>query len=184
MGRISLLEKHPEIASRLANLIASGQFAKDACAAVGIGPSTYQVWLEKGRKQKRGQYRSFVDLIAEAESKRRVLLMGKVTNAAKEPKHWQAATWILTHTDPELFTPNIRVHVTQELESAISRLEAEFQNEPAIFTRILSALAGGAGLSAPAGGASEGSPGKHEGGGAVDSASALEAAARVPGPRR
>lgn len=184
VGRISLLQKHPELGAQIANLIASGQFAKDAAATVGVGESTFHHWLEQGRRQKRGRYRDFLELITTAESKRRVLLMGKVTKAAGEPKHWQAATWILTHTDPELFTPNVRVHVTQQLEGAISRLEAEFSNEPQIFARILSALAGSAGVSTAAGDAAGGGEGGDQASGLADPTLAIGSAARVPGARR
>lgn len=183
-GRISVLEKHPAIGRQIANLIASGQFAADAAVAVGIHIATYHQWCEKGRRQKRGRYRDFLDLITEAEAKRRALLMGRVTKAAAEPKHWQAATWILTHTDPELFTPNVRVHVTQQLEGALSRLEAEFSNEPAVFARILAALSGGAGVSAAAGDAPRGGEGQHEAGGFADPTPAVAVAVGVSGPRR
>ena len=177
-GRISDLAKKPEIAKRIAEHIADGNFAKDACALEGVGAATFHTWLAKGRAQKKGFYRDFADLIEGAETERRKRLLGKVSKAANEPKHWQAATWILTHTDPDLFTPNIRVHVTQQLDAALDRLAQEFANEPEVLARALAAIAGGAakpvgdGLRAVEGIAHGIGEGEAAGRGSVDPASA------------
>lgn len=166
----------------ITSLIAAGTLAVDACEAVDISQSTYYAWLRKGRKQRRGQYRQFVAAISKAESVRRAFLLGKVTAAAKEPRHWQAAAWVLQHTDAAMFSPQLHVHVKTELSAALERLESEFKNEPAILERAYAAIVGGSGLSTAAGDPpGEGAAG-NGGRPFPDPSAAIAAATRIPGP--
>lgn len=149
VGRPSKLD--PATQGKLVQLIQGGMFAQDAAAAVGVGVSTFYAWLEKGRKQKRGEYREFREAIDRAQALRRSRLMSKVVKAAGETRHWQAAAWVLQHTDAAMFAPQLRVHVEAELTGALQRLAREFANEPHTYERILAAIAGGHGVSGAAG---------------------------------
>lgn len=154
--------------AQVAKFIEEGQFAVDACAAVGIGQSTFMTWKAKGEGQAKGQYRDFLSAIEAAEAARRRGLMTKLKKASDDPKHWQAATWVLTHTDPGKFAPQLRVHVEGELNSALDRLEQEFKNEPETWARILAAIAGGARVPTPAGIPTSQRAGEHEAGSSAD----------------
>ena len=149
VGRPSKLD--PGTREKLEALIRGGALAQDAAAAVGIGKSTFYTWLAKGRAQRKGQYREFVDAIELAQSVRRSLLLGRVVGASNEKKHWQAAAWVLQHTDAALFSPKLRVHIETELRGALERLSQEFANEPDIYERILASIAGAAGVSGASG---------------------------------
>lgn len=143
-GRPSKLE--PEVRAKIAALIQGGMFAQDAAASMGIGVSTFYAWLDRGRRQKRGEYREFLEAIDRAQAMRRNLLLQRITKASGEARHWQAAAWVLQHTDAAMFAPQLRVHVEAELSGALQRLAREFEHEPAIYERILAALAGGHGV--------------------------------------
>lgn len=158
-----------KLRAQVVELIGEGQFAVDACAAVGIGVSTFMSWKAKGEGQAKGQYRDFLSAIEGAEATRRRMLMTRVSTASKEAKHWQAAAWVLTHTDPGKFAPQLRVHVEGELNSALDRLEQEFKNEPETWARILAAIAGGARVPAPAGISTGERSSEHAAGSSADS---------------
>lgn len=183
-GRPTLLDAEKQ--QTIAGLIVSGAFAVDACEQAGIGSSTFYVWLEKGKKQKRGRYRDFLEAITRAQSQRRMLLLADVRNAAK-PKdgkrgEWQAAAWVLQHTDAAMFSPQLHLHVKTELTAALQRLEQEFRNEPKILERAILALTGGAGHGTPGGDPSTGSAGNDGPSAFPDPSAAVAAATRIPRP--
>jgi len=178
----------PEVLKNITSLIAGGTLAVDACQAVDIGASTFYAWLEKGRGQRRGRYREFLDAVTKAQSMRRVALLGSIVAASrttdkegKPKKHdWNAAAWVLQHTDAAMFSPQLHVHVRTELGAALKRLEQEFKNEPAILERAIVALTGGTGAGTPGGDQAGESLGDDAARELADSPAPFTAAARVP----
>src|SRR5437762_7398959 len=52
----------PDLQKRLLDAMAAGNYIHTACAAVGIGESTYFKWLERGRAGE-SPYREFVEAL-------------------------------------------------------------------------------------------------------------------------
>ena len=188
-GRKGLLT--PETLQNITNLISGGTLAVDACQAVDIGPSTFYAWLEKGRGQRRGRYREFLDAVTKAQAIRRAALLGSIVAASRttdkegKPKKsdWTAAAWVLQHTDAAMFSPQLHVHVRTELGAALKRLEQEFKNEPEILERAIIALTGGTGAGTPGADQAGEGLGNDAARELADSPGTVTPAARVPRPR-
>jgi DNA invertase Pin-like site-specific DNA recombinase len=67
------LKLTPELEEEILNLIRAGNYAKDACLAVGIDESTYYRWLRTGEKAKSGKLYQFYQSIQKARAFARAL---------------------------------------------------------------------------------------------------------------
>src|SRR5437773_3263998 len=82
----------PDLQKRLLDAIAAGNYIHTACAAVGIGESTYFKWLERGRAGE-SPYREFIEALTRAEQQAIVSLVEIVRSHAIED--WRAAAFLL-----------------------------------------------------------------------------------------
>lgn len=89
----------PEIHAQIVRWMEAGNYLETAAPLSGVATSTARRWMARGRKQKRGKFRDFLDAVkkagAAAES-RNVLL---IQSAAR--KQWQAAAWYLERMHPD-----------------------------------------------------------------------------------
>jgi hypothetical protein len=124
-----------ELQDRLCQTIARGHYATTACAAVGIGESTFFRWLEWGedhvevRGGKRVEvtarpvYREFREAVEKAKATAQMLHMEALRDAAFETvtdpatgqtkvrsKNWTASAWFLERTAPHQFARREVVH--------------------------------------------------------------------------
>lgn len=140
-GRPSLLT--PEIRDELAAHIRTGASECDACALVGIPKPTYLSWKRKGEAQERGEYRSFLNQIEAAKTKRRQWYRAKIFKLGDEKKDWKAYAHMAALTDKEYFASRIHIEVERELSTLVDRVEKVFDGEPELCERVLAALSGG-----------------------------------------
>jgi hypothetical protein len=125
----------------------------------------------------------FLHMVEGAKGRRRTLLKLQIRRAAqgtdKKPGDWRAAQALGAITDPEEFVPQVRIHISTQLDEALDRLREVFPDDQD-YERALHAVAGGTRGAAP-GGDTPGEGGRYaEGGEAVLSEPALPKAADVP----
>src|SRR5262249_54121524 len=90
-GRPTLLT--PEVQRHVCDAIAAGNTRHDAAEYAGVGESTLRSWLARGRRQRRGKYRTFLAAVKKAEADAVVRNVAIIQKAAT--KTWQAAAWWL-----------------------------------------------------------------------------------------
>lgn len=92
----------PELRDRLVALIRGGCYAETAARAVGIAPSTYYEWLERGRfggrRGRRDAYAEFADAIKVAEAHAERDAVAAVWGAMQ--RDWRAAIIFLERRFP------------------------------------------------------------------------------------
>ena len=109
-------------AKRIADLIAAGNDQETAAQAAGISKSTHYAWLQRGRAERERlealqaeitdegsqedtedtenpetAFVEYLDAIERALAEAEAGLVLHIRTAAKEPRTWQAAAWLLTH---------------------------------------------------------------------------------------
>lgn len=140
------LQLTPELQKKLTDQLKVAGTLEDAAAFVGIGKSTLFAWLAKGRAQKKGPYREFLEATNRALQERRVLREQLLIKASTGPKgDWRATAWLMERTEPQRYAPRVVHHVREELSNAIERLTEEFADQPELLERALAALTGAGG---------------------------------------
>lgn len=133
---------------RLENLTTSfviGCSIAEACDAADISTRTFERWMAEGRKDRRGPCWQLVKEVARINSKRKHRWLTCVNIAAETNP--AMATWLLERFFPKEFHLGARIHVTQEFDNALERLERILP--PAVFEQVLDALTGGEGTAPP-----------------------------------
>lgn len=119
------LKLTPELEEEILNLIRAGNYAKDACLAVGIDESTYYRWIRTGKEAKSGKLYKFYQSIQKARAFARALKLEKIQDAIDDG-NWQAAAWWLERTDPDHWGRRQRVEVEGQVDSKVKgKLEHE-----------------------------------------------------------
>lgn len=131
----------PELQKKMCDMIAAVATVQEAAYACGIVPQTVYQWIDKGERDPSSVYAEFVEAIASAKSQRTMGLKAQIRAHGK--KDWRALQAIGAITDPGTFVPKIRVHITNELNTAVERLMQEFADAPETLERALHAIAGG-----------------------------------------
>lgn len=179
-----------ELTKAIAAGIAGGMLARDAATQGGISEDTFHDWISRGRsptcrgcgRKVNPGYVRFAEAIEKAKGLRRSLLLNRIDKAAREPKHWTAAAWILERTESATFAPKVQHVIRAELEGALDRIAEEFRTEPETFERILRCLAGEPVSGAPARGASDAADRGSGAGDPADTAPPVAESGNVPRP--
>ena len=82
------------LTSRIIEALRLGATYEIAAEYAGISRSTLYNWIDKGKEQSRGQYRTFLDNIKQAEAKGAIANLAMIETAAKSGD-WKAAAWRL-----------------------------------------------------------------------------------------
>lgn len=112
--------------------IAAGATIEEVCRRVGITSTTFYEWTAA-----KPDFSAKVDSAKEARLK---VLEERWVNATK--KDWRASQAMLAILKPDRWSPKIRLHVETQLDDVLDRLQAEFQDEPELYERVLRAVAG------------------------------------------
>jgi len=113
----------PALQDTLVKAFRLGHFAVTACDLAGIAVSTYHLWLSKGRDQKKGKYRDFMEAVkrASADGSTRALL-----HIQQDPS-WQSKAWFLERRFPELWAahrpPENDGNLAQETAEILQRMD-------------------------------------------------------------
>lgn len=57
----------PEVQAAIAENVLHGATYRDSAEACGVSIATFNLWMQKGREQKSGVFRTFLDTIEEAK---------------------------------------------------------------------------------------------------------------------
>ena len=82
------------LTARIVESLRLGATYEIAAAYAGISRSTLYNWMEKGKEQKTGQYRTLLDSIKGAEARGAIANLAMIESAAKAGD-WKAAAWRL-----------------------------------------------------------------------------------------
>ena len=82
------------VTARILEALRLGATYEIAAEYAGISRSTLYNWMEKGKEQARGQYRTFLDSIKGAEARGAIANLAMIESAAKAGD-WKAAAWRL-----------------------------------------------------------------------------------------
>lgn len=82
-----------------------------ACAAVGIGQSTYHQWVAKGDAGEQACYVEFAERTRAARDKGVARLFNRVVEAG-EGGDWRADAWLLERVAPDEFSTRVRTEVS------------------------------------------------------------------------
>lgn len=92
MARKSKFSK--AVTDRIMEALRLGATYEIAAEYAGISRSTLYNWMEKGKEQSRGQYKTFLDSIKGAEARGAIANLAMIETAAKSG-NWKAAAWRL-----------------------------------------------------------------------------------------
>ena len=95
-----------ETIDELSKYVSGGLTNKDACAIVGIHPSSLYKWLQEPRS---GLEVDLFDALENARAQRKAVMIQTITSAARSGT-WQAAAWWLERVYPEEFAKPDRYH--------------------------------------------------------------------------
>tara|TARA_Y100000310_G_C20546718_1_gene745948 strand:+ start:196 stop:630 length:435 start_codon:yes stop_codon:yes gene_type:complete len=117
MGRPSKLT--PEVADAVVEALEMGASQSEAAASVGVGLSTLEEWLSRGRgrnsrRSSRGVYATFAGRCERALPSGTVKLLKCVTAAGG--KDWKAAAHLLACREPDRFSPKRRLEHAGEVK--------------------------------------------------------------------
>ncbi len=93
----------------------------EACRAAGIGRRTFYDHLQADR--------AFRTSVKRAQSKPERRWLSRIEAAAKEPKHWMAAAWLLEHLMPEKYALRITRVIEREREAMLAELRKTLDEE-------------------------------------------------------
>ena len=125
-----------ETASRILQAIQAGATYKIAAEYAGITRGTLWKWLDEGKKQNKGRYRTFLDAFKKAEA-RSCLGALAVINKSAQSGCWQAAAWLLERRHPEGYGRQQQAEVlvsieTENINSAVLIKEYKTKIQPLI----------------------------------------------------
>lgn len=130
------------LADRILSVVRGGVPPLTAALACGVSRTTWYRWQQEARQGSK-KFRDFWDDFEGARAEGHAILVGRIQQAAA--RDWRAALAILERTDPENWSPTVKVEqkVQEELDGALDKVKAVLSDED--FQRVLAALAHGAG---------------------------------------
>jgi hypothetical protein len=129
-GRPPLVHRDRERAGIIINAIKEGETTTMAAQSGGIARRTLYEWLYKGQEVRAARednpdtqvtpydedYLWFLLQYELAEHSRKKDLLGRIEDAGKDPRKWQANAWLLERLHPEEFSLRSTLQVTSEPE--------------------------------------------------------------------
>jgi transposase len=91
----------PAVVATVLGNLAAGCYVETACAAAGIGKSTYYSWLERAEEDPDSAYAEFAALVEKARAQAEAANLRIIRKAANDS--WQAAAWLLERVYPEKY---------------------------------------------------------------------------------
>lgn len=127
-GRPPIVHRDRERAELIINAIKEGETTTMAAQSGGIARRTLYEWLYKGQEVRAAReenpevqitpydedYLWFLLQYEIAEHSRKKELVGRIEDAGKDPKKWQANAWLLERLHPEEFSLRSTVSVQSE----------------------------------------------------------------------
>ena len=90
----------PDVADHIVRLLKSGSYVDVACAAAGVGRSSFYEWYARGELDTGSRaFRDFRERVDKARAQGEAINVAHIANAAA--KDWKAAAWLLAHQYPD-----------------------------------------------------------------------------------
>ena len=89
----------PALQAQIVLALQSGAYVETAAAFAGVDKVSLYAWLKRGRKQRRGLFRDFLNAVEKAMAEADLRDLTMINKAAA--KYWQAATWRLERKHPK-----------------------------------------------------------------------------------
>lgn len=103
-----------ELISKIAALVASGNYYDTVCKVLNIPTSTFYRWLEKGRAQKKGIFRELVEAIERAEGIAEASAVNVLWQAIKKKEDPRWALEFLSRRYPDKWSKKEHVDIGQK----------------------------------------------------------------------
>lgn len=113
----------PEVQSAICKALRIGVPIKLMCDAVGISYACYYGWLQAGKRHDDQVYVDFLDATKKARAQFVKRNLHKIQSAARDPKTWTAAAWLLERLHPNHFA-RANTEKIAEMEAKIAELES------------------------------------------------------------
>lgn len=126
----------PDVQERICATVRAAGTLREAALVCDVSERSVMSWMEKGRRRKGRRYVQFLQAVKKAKAERVLALEATIRKSSKE--EWTAAAWLLERTEPKRYALRVRVHVEEELASAIDRLEKRLA--PDVYEAVLAAL--------------------------------------------
>src|SRR5580765_97178 len=110
----------PESKQRLLSAVRQGNYLQAAARYAGIHESTLYYWLDRGRREKSGEYFDFSESLEQAEAEAEVALVAAWR--AHAPADYRAASLMLARRHPERWAP--REVAPSEVTVSIKHVDA------------------------------------------------------------
>ena len=91
-----------ELQREICELLADAIPIATTCELVGIAPSTFHAWMNRGESGE-APYLEFSEAVTRARARAKLALL-RIIDRAAENGDWRAASWRLTHGWPEEFS--------------------------------------------------------------------------------
>lgn len=98
----------PERTAIICEALEGGAYLATAAALAGLHPDTVYKWLKRGAEGEE-PYATFASAVESAQATGEKRLLDLIRAAAAEPKHWQAAAWMLERKFPDRYGRKMRV---------------------------------------------------------------------------
>jgi transposase len=116
IGGEVLVKFSKEVCRTIYELVSKGFPYKDICKVCDIDESTFYRWIDRGKKAKSGQYKTFVMELEKAKALRKHNLVDKLIEKTEAKDDWKGYAWLLERGyDDEFARPEVRIK--QELEA-------------------------------------------------------------------
>lgn len=107
-----------EAQNAILKALEDGAFLTDAAMIAGVNRKTVYDWMKKGRAQRRGKYRNFVNAVDEARAKVKVSASKCILGAFD--RDWKAAAHYLNATDPDRWGDRKKIDVSGSLDNRVT----------------------------------------------------------------
>lgn len=128
----------PAVTQKVVDLVRAGNAIEVAAAAAGVDSVALHAWLSAGSRQRRGQYRAFVDAVAKAKAESESRDVALIARAAGDD--WRAAAWRLERLKGVRGGARARLAAEVGFDAALERLERGL--DPETYRKVLALIAG------------------------------------------
>lgn len=107
----------PEVARLICNAIRAGCFPETAIEAAGVSRATLYGWLRKGKTEKRGVHRDFLDTYKRALAEFEVSVVATMRRIGDKKNAWMALAWLLERRMPQRWArPEVKAEYFDDKE--------------------------------------------------------------------
>jgi transposase len=134
-GRGAPSRFEPEIAKKVLDLLARGNYIETAAAAAGVSKVTIYTWLKRGARSRKGPFHDFAVAAEKAQAEAEVLDLARLEKMAMKGD-FRAISWRLERRNARRWGPQIQVQVHQVIDEYLGYLQANL--DAPLFEKVLS----------------------------------------------